>query len=105
MSGQSNPGEKAQQSRGDAAIRKVTLTGEVSFRNRLLRVGAAFRHHPVGLLYDDFNDSLLHVYFNCIRIATINLAISTVLIMCYLCLRTLVTHVSGLYNIRCAIEH
>jgi transposase InsO family protein len=58
-----------------AVIRKVTLTGELSFRNRRLHVGAAFRQHPVGLLYDDFNDSLLHVYFNSIRIATINLAI------------------------------
>lgn len=62
-----------------AVIRKVTLTGELSSRNRLLRVGAAFRHFPGGLLYDDFNDSLLHVYFNSIRIATINLAIGTVL--------------------------
>lgn len=55
-----------------AIIRKVTLTGQVGFRNKLLRVGVAFQKYPVGLLYDDFNDSLLHVFFNNIRVATID---------------------------------
>ena len=57
-----------------AIIRKVALTGEVGFRNKRLRVGVAFQKYPVGLLYDDFNDSLLHVFFNNIRIATIDFA-------------------------------
>lgn len=57
-----------------AIIRTVTLTGEVSFRNKRLPVGVAFQKYPVGLLYDDFNDSLLHVFFNSIRIATIDFA-------------------------------
>jgi transposase InsO family protein len=55
-------------------IRTVTLTGEVSFRDKRLRVGVAFQKSPVGLLYDDFDDSQLHVYFNSIRVATIDLA-------------------------------
>jgi hypothetical protein len=57
-----------------AIIRTVTLTGQVSFRNKRLPVGVAFQKCPVGLLYDDFNDSLLHVFFNQIRIATIDFA-------------------------------
>jgi transposase InsO family protein len=57
-----------------AIIRKVTLIGDISFRNRLLHVGVAFQKLPVGLLYDDFNDSLLHVYFNSIRVTTLDLS-------------------------------
>lgn len=57
-----------------AIIRTVSPTGEVGFRNKRLRVGVAFHTFPVGLLYDDFNDSLLHVYFNSIHVATIDFA-------------------------------
>lgn len=57
-----------------AIIRTVSSTGEVGFRNKRLRVGVAFRTFPVGLLYDDFHDSLLHVYFNSIHVATIDFA-------------------------------
>jgi transposase InsO family protein len=57
-----------------AIIRTVSLTGQVGFRNQRLHVGVAFQHYPVGLLYDDFIDSLLHVYFNSIRIRTIDLS-------------------------------
>jgi transposase InsO family protein len=57
-----------------AIIRTVSSTGEVGFRNKRLRVGIAFHTFPVGLLYDDFNDSLLHVYFNSFHVATIDFA-------------------------------
>ena len=57
-----------------AIIRKVTLTGEVSFRGRRWRVGIAFRKYPVGLVYDDFDDSQLHVYFNNIHVRTFDLS-------------------------------
>ena len=57
-----------------AIIRTVSSTGEVAFRNKRLHVGIAFRAFQVGLLYDDFNDSLLHVFFNSVRIATIDFA-------------------------------
>jgi len=56
-----------------AIIRAVSLTGTIAFRNRRLTVGIAFQHCRVGLLYDDFNDALLHVFFNSIRVATIDL--------------------------------
>lgn len=55
-----------------AIIRIVSPTGHVNFRNKRLPVGIAFHKYPVGLLYDDFNDSLLHVFFNSVRIATID---------------------------------
>jgi transposase InsO family protein len=57
-----------------AIIRKTTLLGDIHFRGRLWRIGLAFQAHPVGLLYDDFDDTALHVYFNSIRIATLDLS-------------------------------
>lgn len=55
-----------------AIIRKVSLNGTIAFRNRRLYVGRAFQHLPIGLLYDLFDDTLLHVFFNSIRVATLD---------------------------------
>jgi transposase InsO family protein len=55
-----------------AIIRTVSLTGEIAFRNKRFHVGVAFGKLPVGLLYDDFNDSRLHVFFNNIRVTTLD---------------------------------
>jgi transposase InsO family protein len=57
-----------------AIIRKVSLTGYVSFRGRRWPVGGAFAQYPVGLVYDDFDDTQLYVYFNNIRVRTIDLS-------------------------------
>lgn len=58
-----------------ATIRKVNMSGSISFRGRAYRVGFAFRKQPVGLLYDDFDDSLVHVFFNNIRVHTLDLSL------------------------------
>jgi transposase InsO family protein len=57
-----------------AIIRKVSSTGVVSFRGRSWRVGIAFWKYPVGLVYDDFDDTQLLVYFNNIHVRTIDLS-------------------------------
>ena len=57
-----------------AVIRKTTLLGDIHFRGRLWRIGLAFPGYPVGLRYDDFDDTVLHVYFTSIRIATLDLS-------------------------------
>lgn len=57
-----------------AILRRVNVSGAMSFRGRQRHVGYAFRKHKVGLLYDDFDDTQLHVYFNSIRVKTIDLS-------------------------------
>jgi transposase InsO family protein len=58
-----------------AIIRKVSMNGAISFRGRRFLVGHAFCKLPVGLLYDDFDDSKVHVYFNSIRVRTLDLPV------------------------------
>lgn len=58
-----------------AIVRKVSMNGAISFRGRRFLVGHAFCKQPVGLLYDDFDDSQVHVYFNCIRVRTLDLLV------------------------------
>ena len=62
-----------------ATVRKVSMSGAISFRGRDYRVGLAFRKQPVGLLYDDFDDTRVHVYFNNIRVCTLDLSRQVVL--------------------------
>jgi len=54
-------------------IRKVMAPGVISFRGRRWQVGTAFWKYRVGLVYDDFDDSLLHVYFNNFRVKSFDL--------------------------------
>ena len=56
-----------------AAIRKVDECGRFSYRNRRLRAGRAFRHQAVGLVPDDIQDGVVHVFFNDILIRSFDL--------------------------------
>jgi transposase InsO family protein len=59
-----------------AIIRKVSMNGTISFRGRQFIVGHAFCKQPVGILYDDFDDTQFHVYFNSIRVRTFDLVLT-----------------------------
>ena len=53
----------------DAFVRKVNVTGRISFRNRPVRIGKAFQGYPVGLSPDPLTDGLFHVFFGRFEIA------------------------------------
>ena len=54
-------------------VRKVSINGIIGYRSRNLLVGRAFSKQAVGLLYDDLDDGIVHVYFNNIRIRSFDL--------------------------------
>lgn len=56
-----------------AAIRRVDATGRISFHNRRFRVSRAFKHLAVGLLPDEQDEHLVHVFFNDILVRTLDL--------------------------------
>jgi hypothetical protein len=58
-----------------AAIRKVDVSGRISYQGRRFRAGKAFHRHSVGLLHDSSEDGLVHVYFNNFRIRTLDLKV------------------------------
>jgi transposase InsO family protein len=53
-------------------VRKVQIDGRISFRNREVRVGKAFRGHPVALR-PTMSDGIYEIYFATHRILTIDL--------------------------------
>lgn len=57
----------------DAFVRKVDVTGRISFRNRPVRIGKAFQGYPVGLSPDPLTDGLFHVFFGRFEIRTLDL--------------------------------
>jgi transposase InsO family protein len=56
-----------------AAIRKVDESGRISYQHRRLRVGKPYRHLAVGLVPDQLQDGLVHVFFNDILIKSLDL--------------------------------
>lgn len=56
-----------------AVVRKVFDGGRINFHARRLRVGRAFVGQSVGLVYDELQDGLVHVYFNNIHIRSLDL--------------------------------
>lgn len=56
-----------------AAVRKVDQTGRFSYHNHRCRVGKAFRGQPVGILPDEYDDGIIHVFFNDILVRTLDL--------------------------------
>jgi len=55
-----------------AAIRRVDATGRISFHNQRFRVSRAFKDLAVGLLPDEQDDGLVHVFFNDILVRTLD---------------------------------
>ena len=58
-----------------AAVRKVDDSGRCSYLNHRLRVGKAFRDLPVGILPDELEDGIIHIFFNDILIRSFDLAL------------------------------
>ena len=58
-----------------AATRRTDDQGRFSWQGRTLRAGRPFQHQTIGLLLDQTQDGLLHVYFNAILIRSIDLTV------------------------------
>lgn len=56
-----------------ATVRKVARHGRISYQTHLLRVGKAFRGLSVGVLPDEQDDGVIHVFFNDMLIRTFDL--------------------------------
>jgi transposase InsO family protein len=57
----------------DMFVRKVDVSGRISFQGRRLRVGKAFHAQPVGLQPDTLTDGLLHVFFGKTHVRSLDL--------------------------------
>lgn len=57
----------------DLLVRKVDVSGRISFRNRPVRIGKAFQGLAVGLAPDPLADGQFHVFFGTFRIRTLDL--------------------------------
>jgi transposase InsO family protein len=55
-------------------VRRVDITGRVSFQGKRLRLGKAFAHQSVGLRFDPLVDGRLQVFFGRFCIRTIDLS-------------------------------
>lgn len=57
----------------DTFVRKVDVTGRISFRNRPVRIGKAFQGYPVSLAPDPLTAGLFHVFFGRFEIRILDL--------------------------------
>jgi transposase InsO family protein len=56
-----------------AAVRKVSKRGCISYHNHTCRVGKPFDGQAVGVLPDDQDDGVIHIFFNDMLIRTLDL--------------------------------
>ena len=54
-------------------VRRVNLAGNIGYRGRCLYVGLAFKSQDVGLVYDELDDGIVHVFFNNLLIRSFDL--------------------------------
>lgn len=57
----------------DMVVRKVDVSGRISFHNRPVRIGKAFQGYPVALVPEPLVDGLFHVFFGPFEIRTLDL--------------------------------
>jgi transposase InsO family protein len=58
-----------------ATLRKTDEQGRITWQGRTLRVGRPFQHQTLGILLDDAQDGLIHVYFNAVLIRSLDLSV------------------------------